>query len=33
LEKVLIDAVGEDAMVAGTHVRDVYFGSETMEEV
>jgi hypothetical protein len=28
LEKVLIDAVGEDAMVEGVHCRDVYFGSE-----
>ena len=32
LEKVLIDAVGEDAQVDGVHVRDCYFGSE-MEEV
>ena len=33
LEKVLIDAVGEDAQVDGVHVRDCYFGSELEEEV
>jgi hypothetical protein len=31
LEARLIEAVGADAMVEGTHVRDVYFGQ--MEDV
>jgi hypothetical protein len=31
LERTLIDDVGADATVEGTHVRDVYFGS--MEDV
>jgi hypothetical protein len=34
LERKLIEAVGEDAMVESTHVRDVYFGEiGAMEEV
>jgi hypothetical protein len=33
LERRLIDQVGEDAMVAGKHVRDVYFGMEELEDV
>jgi hypothetical protein len=32
LEKRLIDAVGEDGVVDGVHVRDCYFGAQ-MEEV
>jgi hypothetical protein len=31
LERKLIEAVGDDAMVEGVHVRDIYFGE--MEEV
>jgi hypothetical protein len=34
LERKLIDAVGDDGMVEGVPVREVYFGPErTMEEV
>jgi hypothetical protein len=32
LERKLIEAVGEDGMVEGTHVREVYFGPEQVKE-
>jgi len=33
LERKLIEAVGEDGMVEGVHVRDVYFGQLAESEV
>jgi hypothetical protein len=34
LEKRLIEEVGDDALISGVHVRDVYFGNTSaMEEV
>jgi hypothetical protein len=32
LERKLIEAVGEDGVVEGVHVREVYFGPEQVKE-